>query len=80
MSANVRKIIYWNGHDLPPGMSVLPAGLYAIEAQDDVSPDTLATLCEARDAVERGEGVAHEHVDRELRRVLAEASKRPPQQ
>lgn len=77
MSANVRKIIYWNGRDLPPGMSALPVGLYAIEAQDDVSPETLTALRDARDAIERGEGVDHEVVDRELRAALTHATKPP---
>jgi hypothetical protein len=75
MSATVRKLIYWNGRDLPPGMSSLPVGLYAIESQDEVSNETLAALDEASDALDRGEGTSAESLDRELRQVIATARK-----
>ncbi len=75
MSASIRKLIYWNGKDLPPGMSSLPVGLYAIEAQDDLSDETLSAVEESAHALDRGEGVSSEALDRELRAMIVAARK-----
>lgn len=75
MSATVRKIIYWNGKDLPPGFSSLPVGLYAIESHEDLglTPDALAELDASAAAIERGEGVSLDAVSRELKQTVAAA-------
>jgi hypothetical protein len=56
--ANSTRVVVWNGKDLPPELSELPAGPYIVEAIDskapDLSPDEEADIEAALESYRQG--------------------------
>lgn len=71
-----RRLVNWNGKDLPPELRELPAGRYVVEGVDDeapsLSPDEEAGIEAALESYRQGRVVdakrAREIIDAALRR------------